>query len=64
MYTDYYLKALVDQLHEEALHEAHERHLAKQLRANRKQRSEQSRVVVGFAWASVLSLLHRALSSQ
>jgi hypothetical protein len=64
MYTDHYsLEALVDQRHQEALHQAHERHLAKQLRAERKHRSQQSRVV-GFVWASVLSLVHGALSSQ
>jgi hypothetical protein len=63
MYTYFNLKALVDQLHEEALHEAHERHLAKQARAHRKQHSEQSQVV-GLAWASVLSLLRGAPSSQ
>jgi len=62
MYTYFNLKALVDQLHEEALHEAHERHLAKQVRADREEHSEQSRV--GLAWASVLTLLHGALSSE
>jgi hypothetical protein len=62
MYPYYNLKPLVDQLREEALQEAQERHLAKRVRAARKQRSEQSRV--GVAWASVLSLLHGAVSSE
>jgi hypothetical protein len=63
MYTYHNLKALVDQRHQQALHEAHERHLAKQARAHRKQRSEQS-PLVGFARASVLSLVLGALSLQ
>jgi hypothetical protein len=47
---------------EEALRHVRTRHLAKQARAARKQRSEQSRM--GLAWASVLSLVRGALSLQ
>jgi hypothetical protein len=63
MYIDYYNLNSASRIYrEERLTEARKRHLARQARANRKQCSEQSRV--GFAWASVLSLVHAALSSE
>ena len=64
MYTYYDLNSASRIYREERLTEARKRHLAKQARADRKQRSEQSPVVVGLAWASVLSLVREALSSQ
>ncbi len=62
MYTYYDLNCASRIYREERLTEVRKRHLAKQARADRKQRSEQSRV--GLSWASVLTLVHRALSSQ
>jgi hypothetical protein len=62
MNNPYDLHSWSKQYREDALQEAHERHLAKQVKAHRKQRSEQSRV--GLAWSSVMTLVHGALSSE
>jgi hypothetical protein len=65
MYTYYYdLNSASRIYREERLTQARKRHLTKQARAHRKQRWQQSGVVVGFAWTSVLSLVHGALSSE
>ena len=62
MYTYYDLNSARRIYREERLTQARKLHLAKQVRAHRKQRSQQSRV--GLAWTSVLSLVRGALSSQ
>jgi len=64
MYTYYDLNSASRIYREERLTEARKRHLAKQARAHRKQRSGQSAVVVGFAWTSVSRLVRGALSSE
>jgi hypothetical protein len=63
MYTYYDLNSASGIYREERLTEARKLHLAKQVRAHREQRSQRS-PVVGLTWASVLSLMRGALSSE
>ena len=62
MYCYYDLKPLADQLHDEKLREAHERHLAKRAKAARESCRARSRV--GFVRAGVFGPLHGAASLE